>query len=63
MHLAVKGDETEASAIAFLHEAAAAFLGQLLAAEALAEEACARLLERLLERIERSERKGEPGGP
>ena len=41
----------------------ARLLEELLAAEALAEEACARLLERLLERIERSERKGDRGGP
>ena len=40
----------------------ARLLDQLLAAEALAEEACARLLERLLERIERSGRRGDPGG-
>jgi hypothetical protein len=41
----------------------ARLLDQLLAAEALAEEACARLLERLLERIERWERKSDPSGP
>jgi hypothetical protein len=40
----------------------ARLLDQLLAAEALADEACTRLLERLLERIERSGRKGGPGG-
>jgi hypothetical protein len=40
----------------------ARLLEELLAAEALAEEACARLLERLLERIEKWERKGDPGG-
>ncbi|MBV8704659.1 MAG: hypothetical protein JO118_13220, partial [Acetobacteraceae bacterium] len=41
----------------------ARLLEQLLAAETLAEEACTRLLERLLERIERAERKSGPGGP
>ena len=41
----------------------ARLLEELLAAEAQADEACARLLERLLERIERAERKGDPGGP